>query len=132
MSDGEVAVQQNGHTHAVQAPSLDGTVTVDVDQNTVHLPANFGAVYHEDRLDDIDEEIATDGGHAARTEVEMSGFGLTDYQSFWSLIGSGLGLAASGYLWGLPNTGLAALIVFCVSIGIGYIAARSFGGGLDA
>lgn len=137
--DGEVAVRQNGHTHAVQADRLEGTVTVDVDHEVVHLPTDIGAVYHDDQLADTgegDDEAMTDGGHAtqSRTEVEMEGFGLDGEQAGWSLVGAGFGLATSGYLWGLPSeaTQMAALIAFCVSAGIGYIGVRSAGGGQGA
>lgn len=130
MPDGEVAVRQHNQTHAIRATSLDGTVTVDVDEGTVHLPADFGAVYHEDRLGE-DGEPLPDGGEPARTQVEMRGYGLGEDATTFSLVGSAIVLAGSGYLWGLesvPGAQLFAMLAFSAACLLGYVGARSLGG----
>lgn len=118
----EVAVRQNGQEHAVATPDLEGQVLADLDgQPTVHLPPEVGVVYHDGANDDL----ATDGAGATRTEVEMRGFAMPEDAAMWAtvlgcslFVGSGAMLATDEPLIGILMLAAGALLT--------YVGARTF------
>ncbi|WP_256403471.1 hypothetical protein [Halorubrum salinum] len=122
MPDGEVAVRQNGHEHAVDAPDLDGQVLVCLDHGHVEVPAGLDVRYQED----ADDDLETDGGVTAdRTSVEMRGAGIGGELAMWALVASGLLLISSGYLFGVDSTG-SGLIAGAGGILLAFIAGPGY------
>lgn len=122
MPDGEVAVRQNGHEHAVDAPDLDGQVLVCLDHDHVEVPAGLDVRYQED----AEDYLETDGGATAdRTAVEMRGAGIDGELAMWALVASGLLLISSGYLFGVDSTG-SGLIAGAGGILLAFIAGPGY------
>ncbi|WP_435102975.1 hypothetical protein, partial [Halarchaeum sp. P4] len=124
---GEVAVRQNGQETAIDAPSLDGQVRVDLDMEFPHVrvPSEVGVSYRDEEEDD--EEAMPDGGVVDRREVEMRGFGLSEEHATAGLPLSVVLLVASGALLGssggwLP---LIGLVVASAGLFVGYVSVRS-------
>ena len=105
MTDGEVAVRQNGHEHAVDAPTVNGQILVDVDDEDQHVevPAGVDVSYHDE--DDVEDELETDGGTTAdRTSIEMRGAGIDEELAWFGLIAAVLLFVSGGYLGGTGSS----------------------------
>jgi hypothetical protein len=125
--EGEVAIRQNGHVHAVDAPSLDDAVLVDVDHDNIVLPPGVSVEYLDDSDMDVEsEEIAPDGGTVARTDVEMHGFGLSEDQSGWAIGIAAVLLLTSGWLFATDVTGMAAIVCLVAGGALGYMGVQSW------
>ena len=104
MPDGEVAVRQNGHEHAVDAPDLDGQVLVCLDHDHVEVPAGVDVSYQDE------DDLETDGGTTAdRTAVEMRGAGIDEELALWGLAASCLLFIVAGYLF-RTSSGVSGLL----------------------
>ncbi|ELZ56771.1 MULTISPECIES: hypothetical protein [Halorubrum] len=129
MSDGKVAVRQNGHEHAVDAPRLNDQLQVDLDHvevPRVKLPSEVVVEYQDG--DDVQEEtLQTDGGETVdRTHVEMGGSQtISDDLAMWAIIATGGLLMSAGYLFGIEASG-SGLIAMVAGGLLGYIAIPSF------
>ncbi|ELZ38878.1 hypothetical protein [Halorubrum tebenquichense] len=129
MSDGEVAVRQGGHEHAVDAPRLNDQLHVDLDHvevPRVKLPSEVVVEYQDE--DDVEgENLQTDGGETVnRTYVEMGGSQtISDELAVWSIIAAGVLLMSAGYLFGIEASG-SGLIAMVAGGLLGYIAVPSF------
>ena len=108
MTDGEVAVRQNGHEHAVDAPRLDDQLHIDLDHvevPRVKLPSEVAVEYR-----DHDDDLETDGGSVNRTDVEMGGSETVGGDlAIWGLLASAFLLMSTGYLFGIDSTGSALI-----------------------
>ncbi|OYR80412.1 hypothetical protein DJ84_15660 [Halorubrum ezzemoulense] len=129
MSDGEVAVRQNGHEHAVDAPRLNDQLHVDLDHvevPRVKLPSEVVVEYHDE--DDVEEEnLETDGGETVnRTYVEMGGSEtISDDLAIWAIIAAGALLVSSGYLFTVESTA-SGIIAGGSGILLAYLAIPTF------
>lgn len=120
MTDGEVAVTQNGHTHVIEADAIDGVVHVDVDRHQATIPSEFGVGYSEDAV--------ADGGTGTATHSQMTGFSMSETAVKWAAAGGGLGLLSAGWMLSQLDGG-AGFIAAAVSAGLLYVAFRSYGTG---
>ena len=128
MSDGEIAVRQDGHEHAVDAPRLNGQLHIDLDHvevPRVRLPEEVVVEYQED--EDIEDDLQTDGGETVeRTYVEMGGSEtISDDLAIWAIIAAGALLMSSGYLFTVEST-ISGLIAGGSGILLGYLAIPTF------
>lgn len=128
MPDGEVAVRQNGHEHAVDAPRLNGQLRIDLDHvevPRVKLPSEIVVEYQDE--DDVEDDLQTDGGDTVdRTYVEMGGSEtISDDLAVWTLIAAGLLLMSGGYLFGIEASG-SGLIAMAGGALMAYIAMPAF------
>ena len=128
MTDGEVAVRQNGHEHAVDAPRLNGQLHIDLDHvevPRVRLPEEIVVEYQNE--DDVEDDLQTDGGETVdRTYVEMGGSEtISDDLAIWAIIAAGFLLMSAGYLFGIESSG-SGLIAIGGGALLAYIAMPAF------
>jgi hypothetical protein len=125
MTDGEVAVRQNGQEHAVGTDELDGEqILADLDGDpVVHVPTEVGVFYH-----DKDDDLATDGAGYERQEVEMRGFGLSEDFAAGSMILSVVLLYGAGSMIAGSSNAIG-LAMLAGGAALGYIGARSYWSG---
>lgn len=116
MSEGEVAIRENGSVTAVATETLDGEVAVNLDHDPplVGVPDDV-ATFHETGLDDLDDEsdeAVPDGGYV-RDDVRIRhyGLGLTGDSRIAALAIMSFAYAASGYLWANHEL-IAGLVAF--------------------
>ena len=117
MSDGEVAVRQNGHEHAVDAPRLNDQLHIDLDHVEVprlKIPSEVVVEYRDEEDSEEGVDLETDGGETVnRTEVEMGGSEtISDDLAPWAIGASGALLLSGGYLFGIDHTGSAMIAMF--------------------
>ena len=119
---GEVAVRENGGVTAVEADSLDGNVSVDLDHDPpmVGVPEETAVVYEADELEatDADEAVATDGGFVRdRVTMRQYGLGLSSGNRNIILTVMAFAYAAAGYLVGVGE-GTAAIVTFAAAAAV--------------
>lgn len=127
MSDGEVAIRENGSVTAVATETLDGEVAVNLDHEPplVGVPDDV-ATFHESGLDDLGDDVegdeaVTDGGHV-RDDVRIRhyGLGLTGDSRIAAVGVMALTYAASGYLWA-QGEAVAGLVAFLAAVLATYV-----------
>lgn len=134
MTDGEIAVRQSGTTTAVAAPSLDGTIDIDLDAGdpVVGVPEQTNVRYEDTDAGDEGDDARTDGGAGAnRVDVEARGYGLGDETAAWAMGLGGMALLGGGYLLSTP-TPAAGVIAAAAGGLLSYIGTRSRGGEFGA
>lgn len=119
---GEVAVRENGGVTAIEAESLDGNVSVDLDHDPpmIGVPEETAVVYEADDLEatDADEDVATDGGFVRdRVTMRQYGLGLSSGNRNIVLTVMALAYAAAGYLVGVGE-GMAAIVTFAAAAAV--------------
>ncbi|WP_256289933.1 hypothetical protein [Halobellus inordinatus] len=120
---GEVAVRENGGVTAIEADSLDGNVSVDLDHDPpmVGVPEETAVVYEADELeatDATDEDVATDGGFVRdRVTMRQYGLGLSSGNRNIILTVMAFAYAAAGYLVGVGE-GTAAIVTFAAAAAV--------------
>lgn len=124
MSDGEVAVRQNGQEMAVPASDLDGQIHVCLDHGPhVQVPAGVDVTYRENP--DDEDDLETDGGEAIHNyDFEMRGFGLDEEVAFWSLLAAAFLLIASGHSFA-SGSSLIGIVAMLSGGLLGYIGGAS-------
>jgi len=127
MTDGEVAIRQDGHEHAVAA-DVDGEIVVDLDgQEVVEVPTEVGVIYHDDQ-EDGDDAVLADGGTQQRTEVDMRGFGLSDELTNGTLVLGAVLLVSSGAMLGsTASSDMIGAVALAAGALLGWIGLRSAG-----
>jgi|GEM_PF-4985836 len=129
MSDGEVAVRQNGTTTAIDAPGLDGQINIDLDDSTPHVGVPTDADVRFEDVDESEDDARTDGGIAKRVDLRTEGYALGEELAIWSMIVGGFALVAGGYLFGLEGAGVAGIVSMAAGGILTYLGAVSYGGG---
>lgn len=125
MTDGEVAVRQNGQEHAVSV-DLEGQILTDLDgeEPVVHLPPEVGVVYHDH--DEEADDVAADGSGVERTDVEMRGYGLDEDLSAGSMLVGVALLVGAGSVIGGGSSEVVGLAMLVGGAALAYIGARSY------
>jgi hypothetical protein len=116
---GEVAVRENGSVTAVETPSLDGTISVDLDTSppSVGVPEQTAVVFEDsdDGDDPDDDDVRADGGMVRdRVTVRQRGVGLTGENRTLAIAVMVATYAASGYLFALSEQ-LAGIVTFAAA-----------------